>query len=249
MLQSATSTTTLNVEDPIAVMQRRELKYILRPEQIALLRRAMAGHMEPDQFGQTTIASLYYDTPDYRLIRASLEKPDFKEKLRLRSYGRATERSPVFLELKRKSLGVVYKRRVRTTVGGAERFLRGESGGPDDSQISRELAAFRNYYGTLRPSCLILYDRTAYVEPGGELRLTIDENPRYRTQALDLTRPMDGIPLLDEGCAILELKVQTALPLWLSRVLSEARICKTNFSKYGEAYRRELSGQVLHRAS
>ena len=248
MLQSVTSTTTLNAENPIAVMQRRELKYILTREQTALLRRAMAGHMEPDQFGRTTIASLYYDTPDYRLIRASIEKPAFKEKLRLRTYGRATDDSPVFLELKRKTLGVVYKRRVQTTVGGAARFLRGETNGPDDSQISRELAAFRNYYGKLRPSCMIIYDRTAYVEPEGELRLTIDENPRYRTWDLDLTRPMDGTLLLDEGCSILELKVQTAIPLWLSRVLSDAKICKTSFSKYGEAYRRELSKCALNRA-
>ena len=249
MLQSVTSTTTLNAEDPIAVMQRRELKYILTREQTALLRRAMAGRMEPDQFGRTTIASLYYDTPDYRLIRASLEKPDFKEKLRLRSYGRATESSPVFLELKRKALGVVYKRRVMTTVGAAARFLRGETEGPDDSQISRELAVFRDHYGSLQPSCMIIYERTAWVEAGGELRLTIDENPRYRTWDLDLTRPMEGVPLLEEGCSILELKVQSAIPLWLSRVLSEARIYKTSFSKYGEAYRRELAKRVLHRAS
>jgi hypothetical protein len=249
MLQSITSTTTLNAENPIAVMQRRELKYILTREQAALLRQAMAGHMEPDQFGRTTIASLYYDTPDYRLIRASLEKPAFKEKLRLRSYGRATESSPVFLELKRKSLGIVYKRRVRTTVNGAVRFLRGEIDRPDDSQISRELAAFRNYYGSLRPSCMIIYDRTAYVEPDGELRLTIDENPRYRTWDLDLTRPTDGTLLLEEGCSILELKVQSALPLWLSHALCEAQICKTSFSKYGEAYRRELAKRVLRTAS
>ena len=249
MLQSVTSTTTLNAEDPIAVMQRRELKYILTREQTALLRQAMAGRVEPDQFGRTTIASLYYDTPDSRLIRASIEKPDFKEKLRLRSYGRATESSPVFLELKRKALGVVYKRRVPTTVGAAARFLRGETPGPDDSQISRELAAFRARYGGLRPSCMIIYDRTAYVEPAGELRLTIDENPRYRTWDLDLTRPTDGTPLLEEGCAILELKVQNAVPLWLSRVLSEAGVYKTSFSKYGEAYRRELAKRLLRTAS
>ena len=249
MLQSITSPTTLNAENPIAVMQRRELKYILTREQTALLRRAMEGHMEPDQFGRTTIASLYYDTPDYRLIRASVEKPDFKEKLRLRSYGRASDGSPVFLELKRKSLGIVYKRRVKTTVDGAARFLRHETDGPDGSQISRELAWFRDHYGELRPSCMIIYDRTAYVEPGGELRLTIDENPRYRVRNLDLTQPMDGTLLLDEGCSILELKVQSALPLWLSRALSEGGIFKVSFSKYGEAYRRELARQVLRSAS
>lgn len=249
MLQSITSPTTVNAENPLAVMQRRELKYILTPGQTTLLKQAMAGHMEADQFGRTTIASVYYDTPDRRLIRASVEKPDFKEKLRLRSYGRATDSSPVFLELKRKSQGVVYKRRVKTTLGEAARFLTGDLDRLDDSQISRELSVFRAHYGTLLPSCMILYDRTAYVEIGGDLRLTIDENPRYRVKDLDLTHPMDGISLLGKDEAILELKVQNAMPLWLTRALSEARIYKTSFSKYGEAYRRELAKRSVRAAS
>jgi hypothetical protein len=249
MFQSATAPTTVNAENPIAVMQRRELKYILDRGQIAKLRRAMEGHMTADQFGLTTIGTIYYDTPDQRLIRASLEKPEYKEKLRLRSYGRATESSPVFLELKRKALGTVYKRRIRTTIQNAAGFVSGALESPDDSQIGRELSSFRHHYGELVPSCLIIYDRTAYVEPGGDLRLTIDENPRYRMEDLDLTRPMVGIPLLPEGCAILELKVQGAMPLWLTHALSEARIYKTSFSKYGEAYRRELTAERPYRAA
>ena len=70
--------------------------------------------MQIDEFGLHPIASLYYDTPDYRLIRTSVEKPAFKEKIRLRSYGLAVEGSPVYLELKRKAYGIVYKRRVKT---------------------------------------------------------------------------------------------------------------------------------------
>ena len=54
---------------------------------------------------------------------------------------------------------------------------------------------------------------------------------------------MDGVPLLDEGWAILEVKVQGAMPLWLSAALSEGKIFKSSFSKYGEAYRRELMKQ------
>ncbi len=249
MMQSAFAPTTVNAENPIAVMQRVEMKYILSRTQIEQLLRAMEGHMHEDQFGLTTIASLYYDTPDYRLIRASIEKPDFKEKLRLRTYGRATKTSPVFLELKRKCCGTVYKRRIKTTLDEAARFVRGDASGLPDGQISRELKSFRCHYGTLQPSCLIIYDRTAYVETDGDLRLTIDRNPRYRTENLDLTRSMEGTPLLEEGCAILEIKVQSAMPLWLSLALSEAGIYKASFSKYGEAYRRELAKRVLRSAS
>ena len=88
---------------PIVVMKRYELKYIVSPAQREFLEEKLKGHMEPDKYGETSIASLYYDTPDFRLIRTSVEKPEFKEKLRLRSYGLADRSSPVFLEMKRKA--------------------------------------------------------------------------------------------------------------------------------------------------
>ena len=228
------------MQKPVSVMKRVEMKYILDARQTAWLRKGLEGHMQVDAYGLTTIASLYYDTPDSRLVRASLEKPVFKEKLRLRSYGLATDRSPVFLELKRKADGVVYKRRIETTVPRAEGFLRRECPPEGDPQICRELEAFRDFYGDLRPACLILYDREAYFQPDGDLRLTLDRAPRYRMEDLDLTSSLEGIPLLGPGSTILEVKVQEALPLWLASLLSGGKIYKTSFSKYGEAYCRRL---------
>ena len=224
----------------ITVMKRYELKYLLSPRQGDYLSRALEGRMRADAFGLTSIASLYYDTPDRRLIRASLEKPAFKEKLRLRSYGLAADASPVFLELKRKYDGVVYKRRVESTVPQVERFFQGDNSLGGSEQIQKELAFFRDFYGTLSPACLVVCDRTAYFEPGGDLRLTIDCRPRYRMEDLTLTSSLDGLPLLDPGWTILEVKVQGAMPLWLSAALSEGQIFKSSFSKYGEAYRREF---------
>ena len=221
-------------------MKRYELKYLLNAEQTAYLRARLEGHMQVDQFGLTSIASLYYDTPDYRLIRASLEKPEFKEKIRLRSYGLATDESPVYLELKRKAYGIVYKRRVQSTIPLVEKFFAEDSEDIAGGQINKELKTFRNYYRPLVPACLIIYDRTAYFEPGGDLRLTIDSNPRYRTEALDLETSMDGTSLLGEGWTILEIKVQDAMPLWLAEILSTGHIYKNSFSKYGEAYRQQL---------
>lgn len=232
----------------ITVMKRYEMKYLLDARQTEYLRRKLEGHMKIDEFGLTSIASLYYDTPDSRLIRASLEKPKFKEKIRLRSYGLATENSPVFLELKRKYDGVVYKRRVQSTLPQVEGFFAGEDITGGSVQIQKELTYFRDYYKNLVPACLVIYDRTAYFEPGGDLRLTVDYKPRYRTNGLTLTESMEGLPLLDDGWSILEIKVQEAMPLWLSAILSEGKIFKSSFSKYGEAYRRELSKQVLHLA-
>lgn len=224
----------------ITVMKRYELKYLLSGEQTDYLRERLMGHMEIDRYGRTSIASLYYDTPTYQLIRTSVEKPEFKEKIRLRSYGLATEESPVFLELKRKAYGIVYKRRVETTIPLVKKFFSGEGDICAPGQINREITAFRDHYKTLVPACLIIYDRTAYFEPDGDLRLTIDENPRYRLDGLTLTRSMDGISLLDEGWTILEIKVQEAVPLWLCDILSAGGIRKGSFSKYGEAYRQQL---------
>lgn len=225
---------------PVTVMKRYEFKYLLNAGQTDFLRERLKGHMEVDQYGRSSIASLYYDTPTYQLIRTSVEKPEFKEKIRLRSYGLATEQSPVFLELKRKAYGIVYKRRVQTTIPLVKKFFSGEGDICAPGQINKEITVFRDYYKTLVPACLIIYDRTAYFEPGGDLRLTIDENPRYRLDDLTLTKSMDGISLLDEGWTVLEVKVQDAMPLWLCGILSDGGIYKGSFSKYGEAYRQQL---------
>ena len=230
--------------DVINVMKRYELKYLPDRGQTAFLVNRLKGHMEPDRYGMTSIASLYYDTPDFRLIRASLDKPAFKEKIRLRSYGLATEDSPVFLELKRKASGIVYKRRVQTTIPEVRKFFAGKDGLFEDRQISRELSWFRDSYKPLQPACLIIYDRVAYYEPGGDLRLTIDFNPRYRMEeGLNLTSSMDGTLLRGDGDTVLEIKVQEAIPLWLTAILDEGQIYKNSFSKYGEAFRQQQAGR------
>ena len=230
-----------SVQAPITVMQRVEWKYILSAEQTEFFCERLKGHMEQDAYGLTTISSLYYDTPDRKLIRTSIEKPEFKEKIRLRAYGRATNASSVFLELKRKAFGIVYKRRVQATIPEADAFMRGDLDLDENGQIDREITYFRDYYRKLEPACMILYDRTAYYEPDGDLRLTIDRNPRYRTDALSFNHAPVGIPLLAPGDTILEIKVQDTIPLWLVRILSEGKIKRGSISKYGEAYKATLT--------
>ena len=231
---------TCCVENPITVMKRREMKYLLSAEQTAFVRKSLKGHMVADDFGKTSIQSLYYDTPDYRLIRTSLEHPAYKEKMRLRSYGLATGDSPVFLELKRKAEHIVYKRRIQSTIGATNQFFAGKESAFNEGQISKEIAAFRDYYKKLQPACMIIYDRVAYYEPDGDVRLTIDENPRYRMEGLDLTKSLRGELLLPSGWTILEIKIQDAMPIWLADILDKGKIYKCSFSKYGEAYKREI---------
>lgn len=232
-----------SIQAPITVMQRVEWKFILSARQTDFFCKRIEGHMEPDAYGLTTIQSLYYDTPNRRLVRTSIEKPEFKEKIRLRAYGRATSETPVYLELKRKAFGIVYKRRVQATVPEVERFFASELDLDEQGQIDREITYFRDYYQKLEPACMILYDRTAYDEPGGDLRLTVDRNPRYRFDALSFGHAPVGIPLLEPGETILEIKVQDTIPLWLVRILSEGKIRHGSISKYGEAYRQETFGR------
>ncbi len=224
----------------ITTMKRYEVKYVLNKEQYDFIVEALKGYMEVDQYGETSIASIYYDTPDYRLIRTSIEKPQFKEKVRLRSYGLAKPGGTVFLELKRKAYKIVYKRRVVTTEDAVNNFFNYEGNIAADGQIAREISYFRNYYKKLVPAILIIYDRVAYFQKNGDLRLTIDRNPRYRTSDLNLHTSLEGKPLLNEGGAILEIKVQEAMPLWLTEILSRGKIYKGSFSKVGEAYKKQM---------
>lgn len=230
----------------ITVMKRYEMKYILTKEQLTFLRKSLYGHMDIDQYGKTSIASIYYDTPDYRLIRASIEKPSYKEKLRLRSYGIAEKDDHVYLEIKRKVEGVVYKRRVETSENDVASFLSYKKDSIGNDQIAKELVYFRNYYGRLEPKIMIAYDRTSYAEIDGDIRLTIDENPRYRAYDLNLHTSMDGQLLLPAGSAILEIKVQQEMPLWLVNILSEGKIYKASFSKVGTAYQKIMTSQAIH---
>ena len=231
--------------ETITVMKRYEMKYILSREQLFFLQSSLLGHMEVDQYGKTSIASIYYDTSDYRLIRRSIERPAYKEKIRLRSYGLAKNGDHVYLELKRKVEGVVYKRRVETSEDEASSFLNNKQDSIGENQIAKELVYFRNFYNKLEPKIMVAYDRTSYKEINGDIRLTIDENPRYRTYDLNLHSSMDGELLLPSGYAILEIKVQQEMPLLLVSILSKGKIYKNNFSKVGEAYKQIINRKHL----
>lgn len=218
------------------IFQRYESKYLMDFRQMQAVLAAMAPHMVPDEYSHSSIRNLYLDTPDYRLIRRSLEKPVYKEKLRVRSYGQAGEHDPVFVELKKKYLSVVYKRRISVPQDQAMACI-DRSQPWQDSQIGRELAYTMDFYQSLRPAVFLSYERDSFrgVEDE-ELRVTFDCEIRYRQEELTLDSETWGTPILPPGKVLMELKVAGGLPLWMTHVLSEQRIYKTSFSKYGAAY-------------
>lgn len=218
------------------IFERYEYKYLITRAQKESILKAMEPYMQPDEYGPTTIRNIYYDTEDYRLIRRSLERPVYKEKLRLRSYAQASPESTVFAELKKKYKSVVYKRRLALPEAAARALLAGEVSGVPDSQIHREIDYFLSYYQTLRPVLYLSYQREAYCQKGGDLRVTFDEQILCRRQALSLQAGTGGIPILPKEQVLMEIKCSGGIPLWMTHALSAERLYKTSFSKYGTAY-------------
>lgn len=220
-----------------ATFERYEKKYLLKGRQYKEFLHRTEERLVTDEYGKTTICNIYFDTPDSRLIRASLEKPIYKEKLRLRSYGTPEKESEVFLELKKKYKGVVYKRRESMVLSEAENYLLHHITPGFESQVLREIDWFLRYYGDIIPSMYISYERIArYDRDNPALRVTFDSNILWRREVLDLKDGSWGDELLNPGECLMEIKIPGALPLWLGKILDELEIYPVSFSKYGHAY-------------
>lgn len=221
--------------------ERCEIKYLLSSLQYQELRKRLNGRLEVDQYGKTTICNIYFDTSDSRLIRESLEKPVYKEKLRLRSYGTPRENDRVFLELKKKYKGIVYKRREDMSLSQAEEFLYHQRKPERESQVVREIQWFLKYYDRILPAMYLSYERTAmYGLEDARLRITFDENILWRVHELKLKKGDWGQPLLEPGQHLMEIKILEAMPLWLGKILDELSIYPASFSKYGRAYEKQV---------
>ncbi len=219
------------------VFMRYEFKYIINLAQKGKILREMKPYMEQDMYGHTTICNIYYDTDTYRLIRRSIERPAYKEKLRIRSYARSSAESPVFVELKKKYNSVVYKRRLSLPEMNAMEWVAGKAPIGKRSQISDEIEYFLDYYQTLHPVLFLSYEREAYYSRNGDdFRVTFDDRILCRQKELSLEADVWGTPILPEGLVLMELKCSGGIPLWMTRVLSKENIYKTSYSKYGTAY-------------
>ena len=235
------------------VFKRFELKYLLNAEQKERVLQAMEPYMTLDGYGRTTIRNIYFDTDNYRLVRHSIEKPVYKEKLRIRSYRQAEEDSTVFVELKKKYRKVVYKRRVSLPEKEAMEWVSGRNRCHGDSQIAGEVDYFLKYYQQLYPTVFLSYEREAYYSnDGSDFRVTFDDTVLCRQEDISLESEVYGTPLLPEGKVLMEIKCSGGIPLWMTHVLSEEHIYRTSFSKYGTAYKTmifpRLAKEVVHHA-
>ena len=216
--------------------ERRELKYVLDDEMRRRLERACAAHMVPDEHGDSTVRSVYLDTPSLEIARTCEEHPTYREKLRLRAYGEPQAGEPVFLELKKKLGSVVYKRRVQTSQQVALELVGGAR--PPANQIEREIAAAARRHEGIGPIAYLAYDRCAFYEQGNrDLRMTYDRRVRVRWDmpSLDVTNGTEQ--LLEDGLSVLEIKTSRALPGWLVYAISSLGLRQQRWSKYGTACR------------
>ena len=253
----------------VDTFERKEIKHVLDSQQYLAMLQAIAPHMCLDTYGKSTITSLYYDTPTWDLIERSLDKPLYKEKLRVRTYGnQSTAKTPAFVELKKKYQGIVYKRRICMTQQGAKAYLddmpytqackqypHSDSTQQDASldaksmQIAREIDHFKDFYQPLTPSIAIRVERSAWAPIEGthedfatdNLRITFDEDMYYLNTR---THKHNYRQLVDSGMCIMEVKALGAIPRWLVDALNIANIKPSSFSKYGRAYTLERSKQA-----
>ena len=235
----------------IEIFNRYEHKYKLDTATLQKVLEVIDEHMEIDPYCVNhqvyTIANIYYDTADNALIRESLSKPAYKEKLRLRSYGVPDMDTKVFLEIKKKYRGIVNKRRTTLKLTEAYDFLEtGEMPPLRDymnGQVLNELDYFLNVHDLL-PKVYIAYDRLAYFEKGNDdLRISFDTNIRTRRHDLALEAGDHGKRLLGDDIWLMEIKTSLAKPLWLCDMLSEFGIKDSSFSKYGTEYLQSIQEQ------
>ena len=245
--------------------ERKEKKYLITAAQCAAIKEGLSARMQLDAYGATRIDSLYYDTPDRSLICRSLEKPLYKEKLRIRSYGAFSEADTVFIEIKKKFKGIVYKRRVRMSKQAMDAYTRDGMSYEDATrrfpiapekvdedlaagkvQIARELDAFFRRYGNLKPSMVISCLREAWapIDPEDEDcvdRVTFDEDISY----VDLFEDSSVArrPVTSPDQVIMEIKCAGGYPTWLAQLLSSVGAYPRSFSKYGNAYKRVLAAR------
>ena len=224
----------------INVFKRVEKKYLLSEDLYQKLFEKMNNYITVDTYDFSTICNIYFDTDDYLLVNRSIEKPIYKEKVRLRSYGVPKKNSKVFLEIKKKYKGVVGKRRVSAPLKEFYKYFNTGKYPNVDTQIMNEINYCFKFYN-LKPKVFLAYDRYSYKgKDDSNFRITFDKNIRSRTDNLYLENGDNGMLLLDKNCYIMEVKTLGAYPLWFVQILSELNIYPTSFSKYGNVYKKQI---------
>lgn len=226
--------------DGEGVFRRKETKYILTKEQYDKLMKKLKKYLKEDKYFKSTICNIYFDTDDYDLIINSINKPIYKEKVRIRSYKVPNIDDDIFLEIKKKYNGIVGKRRIKLKLEEFYKYLETGILTDSSSQIKSEIDYCFNKY-QLKPKMFLAYDRLSYCDKNNsDFRITFDRNLRSREEDLKLELGDSGKLFFDEDTYIMETKVLGAYPLWFTSILSSLKVYPTSFSKYGSIYTNKI---------
>jgi len=238
----------------IATFKRHERKYLIKTEMRDEILPILLQHMRPDEYctdgREYRIHSIYYDTVNHDVIRSNSQGMAYKEKMRVRSY--YADNSPdayVFMELKKKCKGIGNKRRIRLqnkeVAPFAEQGIPPQTDGYLSAQVVKELSYYLKM-NRVAPAMYVQYDRLAlFGKEDSDFRITFDRNIRVRRSCFTFGETPDDELLLPEDTCIMEIKILGAMPLWLSKMLSEKSIFSRGFSKYGVKYREDAKARRL----
>jgi hypothetical protein len=241
----------------ISTFKRYEMKFLLTKNQFTALIPKLQPYMNSDEHCQNgkdyRIYNIYYDTPDNYLIRTSLSKPYYKEKLRLRSYCVSSSLDDkVYLELKKKTAGIVSKRRAAMSLKQAYEFIQSGKRPVTDKYINEQVGNELEYFlsqNQVLPATYISYTRMAFFgKEDSNFRITFDCDITTRRYDLLLEKGCYGDSLLQEGQHLMEVKISSAVPIWLAELLADLQIYKTSFSKYGTEYQKFCCSRETHAA-
>lgn len=222
----------------ISIFKRQEEKFLITLDEYVKLQKIISDQVPQDSYGKYLVQSLYFDTDKWDIIRASIEKPVFKEKLRLRCYNIPSCNSTIYLELKKKYKGIVHKRRIDFPLEMLRTRNAREIAKNSDSQMGREMNFYLKAY-PVSEKVHISYNREAFAHESG-LRITFDTNIHFRTDKLDYENPEGGRKILPDNIVVMEIKTLGGMPMWLARNLSEFHIYPSSFSKYGTGYKKYI---------
>lgn len=226
----------------ISSFKRVEEKYIITEEEKNILLESIEKNMDIDSYCKGgvpyKIENIYFDTRNNDLISNSISKPVYKQKLRARKY---SGMNYCFLEIKKKSDGVVGKRRLSISFDELNDWIYQNISPKRENKVDNiiigEIDYLLNVY-KVEPKVYISYERMGYFDRNNlDFRITFDNMIHTRRRDLFFDNDDYDLDLLPKDKCIMEIKSTSNFPLWLVNELSRLKIYPQSFSKYGTEYK------------
>lgn len=214
---------------------RHELKFMVSEAELEIIKYRLKPLMQTDKHhaeGTYNVRSLYFDDFCDSCMRENEDGVDNRRKYRIRIYdGNDTV---IKLEKKMKHRGMTRKISREISREDCLAYMASKTAElrPEGSDLEKELYAEIKISG-MHPVTVVEYERKAFVEPRGNVRVTFDRNISGSDNTdRFLEKKLNAVPLLPKGCHVLEVKYDEFLPRYISQALEIGTLQQTSFSKY-----------------